>query len=141
MRVLEISYPEPVSSHGKTFRKEPGMQSIVSQPPLHLFAHESEPSTVRPRMPLEHLAAATGGARLYALTLAYLHSGLVVHRRCAHSLFDLSRHGQEGLLNITGVLGGSLQERNAETVSKFLFCITSQPPYLYMKKDLVFTQD
>lgn len=35
-------------------------------------------------------------------------------------VLDLLRHGQESLLDIGGVLGRSLQERNTELIGEFL---------------------
>ena len=68
-----------------------------------------------------HLAAAVVGGRADALALADLHAGLgVVGRRGTHALLDLAGHGQESLLDVAGVLGGSLEERNAQAVGEFL---------------------
>jgi hypothetical protein len=60
----------------------------------------------------ERLAAAAGAAGLHALALADLHGGLVVDGGVAH--------GQEGLLDIAGVLGRGLEEGDAEAVCEFL---------------------
>ena len=38
----------------------------------------------------------------------------------AHALLDLSRHGQESLLNVGSVLGRGLKEGNAERVRELL---------------------
>ena len=38
----------------------------------------------------------------------------------AHALLDLSRHGQESLLDVGGVLGGGLKERDVERVRELL---------------------
>jgi hypothetical protein len=57
---------------------------------------------------------------LHALSATDLYRGLVVCGRCAHPLFDLAGHGQEGLLNIAGVLGRGLKEWDAKAISKFL---------------------
>lgn len=55
------------------------------------------------------LAAALVGGGADALALADLHAGLgVVGRRGAHALLDLAGHGEEGLLNVAGVLCGRL---------------------------------
>lgn len=55
------------------------------------------------------------------MTLANLHTGFrVIGGRCTHALLDLASHGQESLLDIAGVLGGGLEERNTEAVSKLL---------------------
>lgn len=66
------------------------------------------------------LAAAAARPRLHALSAADLHRGLVVGGGGAHPLLDLAGHGQEGLLDVAGVLGGGLQEWDAEAVSEFL---------------------
>jgi len=50
-----------------------------------------------------------------------LHGGLVVDGRVAHALLDLAGHGQEGLLDVAGVLGRGLEEGDAEAVCEFLF--------------------
>jgi len=57
---------------------------------------------------------------LHALALADLHRRLVVDGRVAHPLLDLAGHGQEGLLDVTGVLGGGLKEGDAEAVCELL---------------------
>lgn len=44
----------------------------------------------------------------------------VVGSRGAHALLDLASHGQESLLNVAGVLGGGLEEGDAQAVSEFL---------------------
>lgn len=67
-----------------------------------------------------HLAAATGSAGLHALTLPDLHGWLVVDGRVAHALLDLTSHGQEGLLDVAGVLGRGLEERDAQAVRELL---------------------
>lgn len=67
-----------------------------------------------------HLAAAAGAAGLHALALADLHGGLVVDSGVAHALLDLAGHGEEGLLDVAGVLGGGLEEGDAEAVCEFL---------------------
>lgn len=66
------------------------------------------------------LAATTCRSGLNALTLANLHSGLVVHCGSPHALFDLSCHGQESLLDIRGILCGCFEEWNSKAISKFL---------------------
>ena len=38
----------------------------------------------------------------------------------AHALLDLAGHGQEGLLDVAGVLGRRLEEGDAEAVGEFL---------------------
>jgi hypothetical protein len=68
----------------------------------------------------ERLAAAAGAAGLHALALADLHGGLVVDGGVAHALLDLAGHGQEGLLDVAGVLGGGLEEGDAEAVCELL---------------------
>lgn len=69
---------------------------------------------------LLHLTASTRSSCLYALTLTDLNRGFVVDRRSAHSLLDLSGHGQEGLLDIRRILGGRLQEGNPQAIGKLL---------------------
>lgn len=52
------------------------------------------------------LAAAVAGAGGDTVALADLDGRLgVVCRRGAHALLDLAGHGQEGLLDVAGVLG------------------------------------
>ena len=81
----------------------------------------SAPIQVRSMLPLpRNLAAATRAARLHALPLADLHGGLVVDSCVAHALLDLAGHGQEGLLDVAGILGGSLEEGDAEAVCELL---------------------
>ena len=70
---------------------------------------------------MANLAAALVGGVADALALADLDTGLgVVRRRGAHTLLDLASHGEEGLLDIAGVLGGGLEEGNAQAVGEFL---------------------
>jgi hypothetical protein len=69
---------------------------------------------------IENLAAAAGAAGLHALTLANLHSGLVVNGSVAHTLLDLACHGEESLLDVAGVLGRGLEEGDAEAVCELL---------------------
>ena len=66
------------------------------------------------------LAAAASRSRLHALSATNLYRRLVVCGCRAHPLFDLAGHGQEGLLNIAGVLGRGFKEWDAKAVSKFL---------------------
>ena len=66
------------------------------------------------------LAAAARRARLHALTLADLHRRLVIDGGRAHPLLDLTRHGQEGLLDVRCVLCRRLQEGNPQAVGKLL---------------------
>jgi hypothetical protein len=66
------------------------------------------------------LTAAAGAAGLHALALADLHGGLVVDGGVAHALLDLAGHGEEGLLDVAGVLGGGLEEGDAEAVCELL---------------------
>ena len=59
-------------------------------------------------------AAATGGVG-DAVAGANLDTGLGVGGGLrAHALLDLSRHGQESLLDVGGVLGRGLEEWDAE---------------------------
>lgn len=68
-----------------------------------------------------HLTAAAVGRVTDTLALANVHAGFrVVGSRGAHALLDLASHGQESLLNVAGVLGGSLEEWDAQAVSEFL---------------------
>lgn len=68
-----------------------------------------------------HLAAAAARVVADTLALANVHAGFrVVGSRGAHALLDLASHGQESLLNVAGILGGSLEEWNAQAVSEFL---------------------
>jgi len=69
---------------------------------------------------LVNLAASACRSRLNALALADLHSGLVVDGGGPHALLNLSCHRQESLFDIGGVFGGSLKERNSQTIGKFL---------------------
>lgn len=69
----------------------------------------------------ENLAAATGAAGLHTLALADLHGGLVVDSGVAHALLDLASHGEESLLDVAGVLGGCLEEGDAEAVCELLW--------------------
>lgn len=55
------------------------------------------------------------------ITTSDLDSRLIVDSVRAHALLDLSRHSQESLLDIRGVLGGSFEERNTEAVGEFLY--------------------
>jgi hypothetical protein len=68
-----------------------------------------------------HLAAAVVGRRANALALTDLHARLgVVGCGSTHALLDLAGHGQESLLDIAGVLGGSLEEWDSEAVGELL---------------------
>lgn len=50
-----------------------------------------------------------------------LHGGFrVVRGRAAHALLDLAGHGQEGLLDVAGVLRRGLEEGDAQAVSELL---------------------
>lgn len=61
------------------------------------------------------------------MTLANLHRRLsVVGGGGTHTLLDLPSHGQEGLLDIAGVLGRSLEEWNAQAVGEFLLSVVSK---------------
>lgn len=66
------------------------------------------------------LTASACGTRLNALSLPNLYCRFVIDSRGAHTFFDLSGHSQEGLLNVRGILGRGLEERDAEAVCKFL---------------------
>lgn len=55
------------------------------------------------------------------MALADLYAGLgVVGGGGAHTLLDLPGHGQEGLLDVAGVLGRGLEEWNAQAVGELL---------------------
>lgn len=67
------------------------------------------------------LAAAIVVVVADALALADLHARLGVVSRCgAHALLDLAGHGQEGLLDVAGVLCGGLEEGDSEAVGELL---------------------
>lgn len=56
------------------------------------------------------------------MALADLDGRLGVVGSCgAHALLDLPGHGQEGLLDIAGVLGRGLEEWNTQAVSELLW--------------------
>jgi hypothetical protein len=63
---------------------------------------------------------------LHTLSLSDLDCWLVVCGCRSHSLLDLAGHGQEGLLDVAGVLGRGLKEGDAEAVSELLKADTSQ---------------
>lgn len=67
-----------------------------------------------------HLAAASCASRLDALSTGDLDSWLVVGGSRAHTLLDLASHGEESLLDIAGVLGRRLKERNTERIGELL---------------------
>lgn len=67
-----------------------------------------------------YLAATACRSGLNTLALADLHGRLVVDSGSPHALLDLSCHRQESLLNIRGILSGSLEERNSKAVGEFL---------------------
>ena len=67
------------------------------------------------------LAAAAVIVVADALALSNLHAGLgVVCCGSTHALLDLAGHGKEGLLDIAGVLGRGLEERDSQAVGKLL---------------------
>jgi len=72
------------------------------------------------------LATAARGSRLHALALADLDGRLVVDGRGSHTLFDLSGHGQESLLDIGRVLGRGFEEGDAQAVRKLLWAPNQQ---------------
>jgi hypothetical protein len=49
-----------------------------------------------------------------------LYGRLVVDGSGSHTFLDLASHGQKGLFDIGGVLGRGLEERDTQTVGKFL---------------------
>ena len=51
------------------------------------------------------LTAATSGSLIHTLSLSDLNCWLVVCGCGSHSLLNLAGHGQEGLLDVAGVLG------------------------------------
>lgn len=72
------------------------------------------------------LAAGAAGGRADALAGADLDAGFrVARRRGAHALLDLARHGEEGLLDVAGVLRGGLEEGDAEAVGELLFLVSA----------------
>lgn len=89
---------------------------FTSCPPLlsGRLSFTSQPSPVRDYIYYDPLAAAAVVVVTNALALADLHAGLgVVRCGGTHALFDLAGHGEEGLLNVAGVLGRGLEERDA----------------------------
>jgi hypothetical protein len=69
---------------------------------------------------LAPLTATTGGSRLHTLPLPYLHRWLIVDGRSAHPFFDLPRHSEKSLLNVSGVLCGCFEEWNPEAIGELL---------------------
>lgn len=71
---------------------------------------------------MEDLAAATGLVVGDAVAGRHVDVGfrVVGGDAAAHALLDLTGHSEEGLLDVAGVLGRSLEEGNAEAVGKFL---------------------
>ena len=70
---------------------------------------------------MNRLAAAVAGSGRYAVTRANLDVWLsVVGSGGSHALLDLPGHGKEGLLDVAGVLGRSLEEWDAQAVGKLL---------------------
>lgn len=67
-----------------------------------------------------YLAATACRSGLNTLALADLHGRLVVDCSSPHALLDLSCHRQESLLNVGGVLSGSLEEWNSQAIGEFL---------------------
>jgi hypothetical protein len=68
-----------------------------------------------------HLAATAARVRSNALTGTDLDIGFrVASGRGAHALLDLAGHGQEGLLDIAGILGRCLEEGDSEAVRELL---------------------
>lgn len=68
----------------------------------------------------KRLAAAVAVGGTNTLALADLDGGFRVGGCRAHALLDLTGHGKESLLDVAGVLGGSLEEGDAQGVSKLL---------------------
>lgn len=65
-------------------------------------------------------AAGVAGGR-DAVTGPDLDVGFRVVGCCgSHPLLDLAGHGQEGLLDVAGVLGGGFQEWDSQAVGEFL---------------------
>lgn len=50
----------------------------------------------------------------------------VVRGGGSHALLDLAGHGEEGLLNVAGVLGRGLEEWNSQAVRELLLCAVSK---------------
>lgn len=61
---------------------------------------------------------------MHSLSCSDLYCGFVVRCGSTHALLDLAGHGQESLLDVGGVLGGGLEEGDAEAVSEFLRLIS-----------------
>lgn len=90
--------------------------------PLKSLVHDANftPNWAIQQQRSSRLTAAASGPGLDALALADLDGGLVVDGRSAHSLLDLSGHGQESLLDVGSALGGGLKEGDSKAVGEFL---------------------
>ena len=67
------------------------------------------------------LAAATAVVVANGMARANLDTWLGVGRSLtSHALLDLTRHGQESLLDVARVLGRGLEERDAEAIGELL---------------------
>lgn len=54
------------------------------------------------------------------MSAADLHGWLVVGGGRAHALLDLAGHGEEGLLDVAGVLSGGFEEWDTEVIGQVL---------------------
>lgn len=116
-----IIYPEgkqsSISTPKAAKRLHPTSSNAIYRPPVNVpSAIISSKST-----------AAPGTARLHVRALPDLHGWLVVDCGVAHPLLDLTRHGQEGLLDVARVLGRRLEERDSETVGELLLISSAFP--------------
>lgn len=68
------------------------------------------------------LAAAAGRVVGDAVTGGNIDAGfrVVGSDGAAHALLDLAGHGKESLLDVAGVLGGGLEEGNAQAIGELL---------------------
>ena len=103
----------------------------------------AEPSRCRtrktPRAPhtaSKHLAAAARVVARDALAGGHIHVRFRVVGRnaAAHPLLDLAGHCQEGLLDVAGILGRGLEERDPEAVGELLQNHACQRPPSHVMK-------
>lgn len=87
---------------------------------------------------MTRLAAAPSGAGLNSLALTDLYRRLVVGSGSSHPFLNLSGHGEEGLLNVRGILGRCLEEGDSETVSKFLCKVSASTLCIHNVSRLAF---
>jgi hypothetical protein len=79
-----------------------------------------ERKVVRRKSEVSDLAAASGRAGLNTLTLANLYCRLVVDSSGTHTFLNLSRHGQECLFDVRGILSRCLEKRDSKAIGEFL---------------------